>query len=129
VSRFISLLGFSSVIVLSGSNVWAEGTRPSGGLMMVVPWIAILGIFYFLLIRPQQKQAKEHQKLINNLKRGDRVLTQGGLYGTVQAVKGKAIEIKLNETTKVHLERSYVAKVVEGDPTVLEPEIVSEGSK
>jgi preprotein translocase subunit YajC len=81
-------------VVLVSSSAWASSAAPGqgGGLMSFVPLIAIAVIFYFLLIRPQQKQAKEHQRMVNELKRGDRVLTQGGLYGTVHAVKGKVIE-------------------------------------
>lgn len=98
---------------------WADGRpagAPNGGLMMMVPWIAILGVFYFLLIRPQQKQAKQHQALLDNLKRGDRVLTQGGIYATIQSVKGKILEVKLSEDVKVLLSRSHVAQVVPNDP-------------
>ncbi len=104
------------------SSVWAEGAAPSaggpfgGGLIGMAPWIAIFVIFYFLLIRPQQKQAKEHQKLLDGLKRGDRILTQGGIYATVQAVKGKVLEVKLNDDIKVLLAKSGVSQVVSGDP-------------
>jgi preprotein translocase subunit YajC len=75
--------------------------------MTFAPLIAIVGIFYFLLIRPQQKQAKEHARMVNELKRGDRILTQGGLYGTVHAVKGKVIEVKISEETKVLIAKSF----------------------
>jgi preprotein translocase subunit YajC len=81
----------------------------------------------FLLIRPQQKQAKEHQRMVNELKRGDRVLTQGGLYGTVHAVKGKVIELKISEETKVLVGKSFVTQVLQNDPS-LEVEVVSNGA-
>jgi preprotein translocase subunit YajC len=115
VKRFSSLL----LLLSAAAPVWADGRpagAPNGGLMMMVPWIAILGVFYFLLIRPQQKQAKQHQALLDNLKRGDRVLTQGGLYGTIQAVKGKVLEVKLADDVKVLLARSHVSQVVSNDP-------------
>ncbi len=110
--------------------LWAapSGGAPSGGLMSFAPLLAILGIFYFLLGRPQQKQAKEHQRMVNDLKRGDRILTQGGLYGSVQSVKGKVIEVKISEETKVLIDKSYVAKVVQNDPaSEIEPAV--NGSK
>lgn len=111
----------SSLLLLlsAAAPAWADGRpagAPNGGLMMMVPWIAILGVFYFLLIRPQQKQAKQHQALLDNLKRGDRVLTQGGIYATIQSVKGKVLEVKLSEDVKVLLSRSHVAQVVPNDP-------------
>lgn len=119
-----------SALLLAATPAWAE-SRPAGqpgGLMMLVPWIAILGIFYFLLIRPQQKQAQEHQKLLDNLKRGDRVLTQGGLYGTIQAVKGKVLEVKLAEDVKVLLARSHVSQVLANDPTEDAEVVAANGS-
>lgn len=119
-----------AVLSLGVHPLWAapSGGAPSGGLMSFAPLLAILGIFYFLLIRPQQKQAKEHQRMVNDLKRGDRILTQGGLYGSVQSVKGKVIEVKISEETKVLIDKSYVAKVVQNDPaSEIEPAV--NGSK
>jgi preprotein translocase subunit YajC len=122
--KYVALVSF----FLSAQPLWAaaEGPAKGGGLMTFAPLIAILGIFYFLLIRPQQKQAKEHQRMVNELKRGDQILTQGGLYGTVQSVKGKVIEVKISEDTKVMLAKSYVARVVQGDPAV-DAEVVPTG--
>lgn len=113
---------------LSVQPLWAASAGPTqgGGLMTFAPLIAIVGIFYFLLIRPQQKQAKEHTRMVNELKRGDRILTQGGLYGTVQAVRGKVIEVKISEETKVLIAKSFVTQVIQGDPTA-EAEIVADG--
>ncbi|MBK8872167.1 MAG: preprotein translocase subunit YajC [Elusimicrobia bacterium] len=121
------LLGLA--IVLLSSSAWASSAAPGqgGSLMTFVPLIAIAVIFYFLLIRPQQKQAKEHQRMVNELKRGDRVLTQGGLYGTVHAVKGKVIELKISEETKVLVGKSFVTQVLQNDPS-LEVEVVSNGA-
>lgn len=92
-----------------------------GGLLGFAPWILIFVIFYFLLIRPQQQQAKEQKRMLDNLKRGDRVLTQGGIYATVSAVKGKTLEVKLNDEVKVLLSRAAVSQVVSEDPAQ-EPE-------
>jgi preprotein translocase subunit YajC len=88
----------------------------SGGLLGIAPWILIFVVFYFLLIRPQQKQASEHKKMLEGLKKGDRILTQGGLYGTVSAVKGKVLEVKLTEEVKVLVSKSAVSSLVTGDP-------------
>jgi preprotein translocase subunit YajC len=108
----------------AASPAWAEAPAaapsPMGGSFLV-PMVLIFVIFYFLLIRPQQKQAREQQKMLDNLKRGDRILTQGGFYGTVSAVKGKVLEVKLNEDVKVLMAKSGVAQVVAGDPAQ-EPE-------
>lgn len=115
------------LLLLSPMSARADGAVPgaSGGLASFAPLAIIMVLFYFLLIRPQQKQAREQQKMIDSLKKGDRVLTQGGLYATVVAVKGKAIEIKLSEEVKVLAARSAVTQVVEGDPAAETPEVVS----
>jgi preprotein translocase subunit YajC len=85
-------------------------------LVSLVPMIAIFAIFYFLLIRPQQKQVKEHQKMLENLKKGDKVLTTGGLYGVIVGLKGDDLEIKFSDSVQLKVARSAVSKVlVEGE--------------
>lgn len=80
-----------------------------GGL---IPLILIFVIFYFLLIRPQQKRTKEHQKLLESLKKGDRVLTSGGLYGTIYSLRGKDVELEISEGVIVTLAKSSVVSVI-----------------
>ena len=114
------------LLVTNAAMAHAQGAAQpggpfGGGLVGMAPWIMIFAVFYFLLIRPQQKQANEQKKMLNALKRGDRILTQGGLYGTISAVKGKALEIKLNDEVKVYIARSAVSQVVGEDPAK-EPE-------
>ncbi len=81
-------------------------------LINLAPIIAIFVIFYFLLIRPQQKQQKEHSEMLKNLKTGDKVLTTGGLYGTITGFKGEDLEVQFSQTVKLTLARSAVAQVV-----------------
>lgn len=120
---------FAVLAITAAAPVWAEGSKSApGGMTMLIPWIAILGIFYFLLIRPQQKERQKHQTMLDALKRGDQVLTQGGLYGTVQALKGKTVELKISDDVKVLINRGYIAQVVQGDPAAVEPEVVANGA-
>lgn len=78
-----------------------------------VPLILIFGIMYFLLIRPQQKKVKEHAAMVEALRRGDQVITQGGLIGKVVKVKeDNEIEVELAEGVKVRVVQSTVAQVV-----------------
>ncbi|MGQ0644627.1 MAG: preprotein translocase subunit YajC [Elusimicrobiota bacterium] len=106
-----------SLFLFAPAAAWAEAPAASGGgLMNFAPLAMVVVIFYFLLIRPQQKQAKEHKKMLEELKRGDRILTQGGLYGTVSAVKGKVLEVKLADELKVQMAKSAVTQVLTGDP-------------
>jgi preprotein translocase subunit YajC len=81
-------------------------------LINLAPIVAIFVIFYFLLIRPQQKQQQEHDALLKNLKTGDKVLTTGGLYGTITGFKGDDLEVQFSQTVKLTLARSAVARVV-----------------
>ena len=82
-------------------------------LMNMAPIIAIFAIFYFLLIRPQQKQQKEHEAMLKNLKTGDKVLTSGGLYGTITGFKGDDLEVQFSQTVKLTVARSAVSRRVE----------------
>jgi len=76
------------------------------------PLIILFGIFYFLIIRPQQKQQKEHAQMLESLKRGDKILTTGGIYAEIVKVEEDFIKIKLNDTTIVKLDRAFVSRKV-----------------
>ena len=78
-----------------------------------VPLLLIFGIMYFLLIRPQQKKVKEHAAMVNALRRGDQVVTQGGLIGKVTKVKDdNELEVELSEGVKVRVVQSTIAQVI-----------------
>jgi len=78
-----------------------------------IPLILIFGIMYFLLIRPQQKKMKEHQNMVSSLRRGDQVVTQGGLIGKVVKVKeNNELEVELAEGVKVRVVQSTIAQVL-----------------
>ena len=78
-----------------------------------IPLILIFAIMYFLLIRPQQKRVKEHKKMVDALRRGDQVVTQGGLIGKVSKVKDdNEIEVELAEGVRVRVIKSTVAQVL-----------------
>jgi preprotein translocase subunit YajC len=77
--------------------------------MQFVPVLLVFAIFYFLLIAPMRKRQKALQGLIESLKKGDRVITNGGLYGTVAAVEDKVIVLKLAENLKVRVAKSAIS--------------------
>ena len=79
-------------------------------LINLAPIVAIFVIFYFLLIRPQQKQQKEHAQMLKNLKTGDKVLTTGGLYGTITGFKADDLEVQFSQTVKLTVARSAVSR-------------------
>jgi preprotein translocase subunit YajC len=79
----------------------------NSGIGQFIPLILIFVIFYFFLIRPQQKKAKEHKIMVENLKRGDQVITSGGIVGTVERVmENDKIEIEISENVKVEIVKS-----------------------
>lgn len=80
-------------------------------LISMAPLVFIFIIFYFLLIRPQQKKAKEHAKLVESIKTGDQVVTNAGIHGVVSNVKEKTLIIKIADNVKVEFDRAAVAVV------------------
>ncbi|MBI4424772.1 MAG: preprotein translocase subunit YajC [Elusimicrobia bacterium] len=80
-------------------------------IMSLVPIVAIFLIFYFLIIRPQQKQAREHAKMLEGLQKGDRVVTNGGLYGVIAGFRGEAVELKVADNVKVLVARSAISRL------------------
>jgi len=78
-----------------------------------LPLIFLFGIFYFLIIRPQQKQQKEHAAMLESLTKSDKILTSGGLYAEIVKVEEDFIRIKLNDTSIVKLDKAFVNRKVE----------------
>jgi preprotein translocase subunit YajC len=92
----------------SGQGGQAQGS-PYTSLWMIA---LIFVIFYFLLIRPQQKKQKEHQKMLEAIRKGDKVITSGGVYGTVVGVKDNVVVLKIAEDVKVEFAKSAISHVV-----------------
>jgi preprotein translocase subunit YajC len=86
----------------------ADGAAQQGGLLSFLPLILIFVVFYFLLIRPQQKKAKLHQDFIKNLKKGDSVITSGGLYGEITGITDKAVTLQIADNVRVKVARQYI---------------------
>jgi len=89
-------------------------------LSSIVPFLLIIVIFYFLILRPQQKRQKERTKLLESIKRGDKIITAGGVYGTIEAIEDKTILVKISENVKVKMERSAITTII--GVTDVEPE-------
>lgn len=98
---------------------YAMGPQPGGGqgsqFLSFLPIILIFVIFYFLLIRPQQRRAKEHRSLLSNLKVGDNVLTSGGIYGRITGIRDDIITIEISDKVRVKVNRGHIAGVVKQD--------------
>lgn len=90
------------------------GGGQAGGITAFVPLILMFVIFYFLLIRPQQKKAKEHQNMISNLKKGDRIITSGGVHGTITSLGETTVSLEIAENVKIKINRGNVAATLKG---------------
>ncbi|PID26606.1 MAG: preprotein translocase subunit YajC [Candidatus Cloacimonadota bacterium] len=86
-----------------------------GGLMGMIPFIAIIIIIYFFMIRPQAKKAKEQKEMISSLKKGDKIITIGGFYGTITEVKDSSFLVNLGKDTIVEISKDSVS-TVQGKP-------------
>ena len=95
-----------------------QGGSPEGSLIStLVMFGLIIGIFYFLIMRPQQKRAKDKQKMLDNLKKGDKVVTGGGMHGTVSGLDDKTVLLQVSDNVKMKFERSAIAVVLkEAEP-------------
>lgn len=100
------------------------GEGGGGGLgAMLVPMAIIFGIFYFMMIRPQQRKEKERRAMIDNIKTGEKVLFSGGIIGTVANVKESTFVIKIADNVKIEVARSSVSRVIpKGDKIVEDKE-------
>ena len=79
-----------------------------GGLGAFLPLILIFAVFYFLLIRPQQKKAKEHQIYLSNLKKGDQVVTSGGIHGEITGLTEKVVTLEIADNVRIKVSRQYI---------------------
>ena len=84
-------------------------------LVQILPIAAIFAVFYFIVLAPANKQRRKTQQMLSTLKKGDRVVTQGGIYGTVQGVEAEVVYVKIAETVKVKVSRSAITSVVSGE--------------
>jgi preprotein translocase subunit YajC len=107
------------------SPAYAQAAGPGTGdfLGMILPLVMIMVVFYFLLIRPQQRKMKEHQEMINKVARGDTVVTTGGLIGRVTKVTDdKEVQVEIADGIKVRIARSGISDVrAKGEPIREEP--------
>jgi len=98
----------------------ASGSAGAGGQLvsLLVTFGLIIVIFYFLIIRPQSKKQKDTQKMLSTLKKGDKIVTIGGIRGTIHSVKEDSVLVKVDDATKIEFSRSAISSVVsqaEGD--------------
>ena len=105
--------------MLMESIAWAEGTGGgespasggAGGILSLIPFLLIFIIFYFLLIRPQQKKQKQQQALLEAVKKGDKVVTTSGIWGTITNMGKETVTLQIADNTKIKMQRENIARV------------------
>jgi preprotein translocase subunit YajC len=99
---------------------FAMGSAPGGAggagggmaaFQQIIPLVFMFAIFYFLLIRPQQKKAKEHKALLEAMKKGDNVVTAGGVHGKVTAVENELVTLEIANNVNIKITKSYIAAI------------------
>ena len=93
-------------------SAYAQDAAQPGGLMSFLPLIIIFVIFYFLLIRPQMKRAKEHKKLVSELGNGDEVVTNGGLLGRITKVGESFVTVELADNVQIQVQRHAISSIM-----------------
>jgi preprotein translocase subunit YajC len=102
------------------------GASGQGGdmntLLSFLPMVLIFVVFYFLLIRPQQKKAKDQRVMLENLKKGDSVITQGGMYGKIASIQDQVVTLEIADKVRVRVARSHIAGIAPtGSGSAIEP--------
>jgi preprotein translocase subunit YajC len=88
----------------------------AAGYASFIPLVLMFVIFYFLLIRPQQKRSKEHRNLLTNLKKGDKIVTSGGLHGRITGLEETTLTVEIADKVRVKINRSNVAGILASAP-------------
>lgn len=104
--------GFILALIIGTQTLFANGGSGGFDMMQLVPLGLLFVIFYFLLIRPQQKKAKSHQDMLKTLRPGDHVVTAGGILGTVDKVSEKEVSVEIANNVKVRVVKATVTEVL-----------------
>jgi preprotein translocase subunit YajC len=111
--RILSYLHWLALLAQSNAQGKGGGQQVpgcmGGGMAQMVPILLMFVVFYFLLIRPQQKKAKEHQTMLQNLKRGDQIVTTGGMLGKITGLDDRMCTLEVAEKIRLRILRSHIA--------------------
>ena len=107
------MLGLAFAMAPPPGGATAGGSQSA--LLNIVPLIFMFAIFYFLLIRPQQKKAKEHKALLESIKKGDQVVTAGGMHGKVTAIDDAIVTLEIATGVNVKFNKGHISSVVKKD--------------
>lgn len=120
----------SSAFATSATGSTAATTGPASFFISLMPLFLVIIIFYFFLVRPQQRRMAEYQKLVSNLRRGDRVVTSGGIIGTIHKVEANSpdVTVEIADGVRVRVQRNAIAEVLAKSGAVDDKETVEKKS-
>ena len=112
-----SVKRIGAILLLTGTNALAMGPSPGGqaeggGFALFVPLLLMVAVLYLFMIRPAQKKQKEKDRMLKALKKGDRIVTTGGIYGEIQQVKDNTVILRVADNVKIEVQRSSVGAIV-----------------
>lgn len=113
INRFSTLTTMVILATMTAPNMAmaASSTSPGAGLASLVPLAIIIVIFYFLLIRPQQKRIKAHRTMIEEMKKGDKIITAGGIIGTIHDVSEDIVKLDIADKVRVSIKRDTITSI------------------
>lgn len=106
-----------NLLFLAMSASGGEGQE--SGLMGMLPFVLIIVVIYFFMIRPQSKKAKKQKEMLSNLKKGDKIISIGGIYGTILSVQDRSFIIQISKGVEMEIDRSSVSTVVSDTETAI----------
>jgi preprotein translocase subunit YajC len=111
------VIGTITANSVAGLSLLAQAQgQPGGGIALFLPLILIMVIFYFLMILPAQRRQKKTNEMLRSLKNGDKVITNGGIYGTIVGLEDDAVQLRIAEQVKIKLSRSAIAGMQQAEP-------------
>jgi preprotein translocase subunit YajC len=103
------MIAISGWKIAANLALLAQAAGPAGGIGMFLPLILIMGIFYFLMIMPAQRRQKKVTEMLKDLKTGDKVITSGGIFGTIVGLDDDSVQLRIAEQVKIKISRSAIA--------------------
>ncbi len=108
-------MNLTAVLALLQDSPPPPAAQEGSGWLSMLPMVAIIGIFYFVLIAPERKNRKRREEMLKKLSKGDKVMTSGGMFATVAAIDGDRVTLQLDEGVRVRFTRAAIQEVVSDD--------------
>lgn len=112
---FVNLVFVSNAFAMAGQPGGAEGGQKGNFVGLILPMLVVFAIFYLLMIRPQQKQQKKLRAMLESLKKGDEVITRGGVHGRIYGIAENLITLEIADNVRIKINREFIAIIKNKD--------------